>query len=158
MAKFLVKRNDVRDDEATADRVLAGIEAIVTELSAELGTDTTEKGKTIARVVMEVDPAKRKELLAKLAFVSSAIMADTSGIARGREPIANMDHLQVVYVECKAAHPGVSPKVLAKWVASTYNKRYANTPEFEVDSAYVQKYAKAKGWDQLPAAAPAVSE
>lgn len=158
MAKFLVKTNGAVDAEATADKVLATLESMESELSDALGVDTTEKGDKIAKADLRVSPAKRKDLLARINFVKSAILADTSGIARGREPIANMDHLQVVYVECKANHPGVSPKILAKWVASTYNKRYANTPEFEVDSAYVQKYAKAKGWDQLPAAAPAVSE
>lgn len=157
MAKFLVKKDDVVDAEATADRVLAVLDTIGAELGAELGIDTTDKGKTIAKAVLEVEPTKRKDLLAKLAFVSSAIMADTSGIVRGREPIANMDHLQIVYVECRANHIGASPKILARWVASTYNKRYAPTPEYEVDSGYVQKYAKAKGWDQLPITNP-VSE
>lgn len=153
MAKFLVKRNDSIDADATADKVIAVFDVMMTELGEALGVDITDKGDKIAKADLRVDPAKRKDLLAKLNFVKSAILADTTGLARGREPIANMDHLQVVYMECRAVHPDSSPKILAKWAASTYNKRYASTPEFEIDSTYVQKYAKARGWDQLPVAA-----
>lgn len=151
MAKFLVKNNDVVDAEATADKVLAALESMESELGGALGVDTTEKGDKIAKADLRVSPAKRKDLLARINFVKSAILADTTGLARGRAPLVNLDDLLLTYFMVKNTHPGIEGKALWAWTASTFNNKYlAHNPVGHIDKDYVKKKEKEHGWDQLP--------
>lgn len=149
MAKFFVKRNDTVVAEDSADKVIEFFATFRKELAESLGIESNDKGE-FAKESIVIDPIKKKQIKADVALMLSAFSADVSGIARGREAIANLDDLQIVYLQVKSVHAGMKPSLLYRWVSSTYNKKYASSPEFEISPQYVAKYAKDRQWDSLP--------
>ena len=148
MAKFFVKCNDEVVAEDSVDKVLNVFATFREELASTLGVESTEKGD-VAKNSLTIDPIKKKQLKADVALLLSAFMADRSETGVGREPIADLANLEIEYRLCRETHPSLPLNKLAKWVASTYNKKYVPNPEFEIAAQYVVNYAKKRGWDQV---------
>lgn len=158
MAKFLVKSNNGVMAEASVDKVLAIFDTLESEFGTELGIETTEKGAKVIKSPLIVGPEKKKEIKAAVHFALSIFMADRSESGAGREPIADMANLEIEYRLCREVHPNLPLNKLAKWVASTYNKKYVTNPEFEITAQYVANHAKKRGWDQLYPVATVAAE
>lgn len=150
MAKTIVKKNDEILVDETLDRVLVALNGLRTDLAAELGNESDEKGD-FAKSPLTCNPIKKKELKAVAEWIKSAFKADRSESGVGREAKADLDTLQVVYLVARRDWPNAKVSTLRNIVVNTYNNRYSSgKPEFMIDSAYVASQVKKHGWDQLP--------